>query len=220
MNTSAQSPELVVASSRPGHRLLQFGSVDLPMTKANVLATLPSPLNAFKIVNTTEPIGAFVQDRHTGILGRFGREADMIPVTLTVHGPNKNKEFHFQVLNNPKLTPAAMMSTVFSALQGVNEYGEDVTYRMQGGIQVNGYPDVALQNMFAPADGSIPTGVMVAMSLGERFSRIYDNPYDKPRIEGVRLDVDLLRERRAARGAATFRGRARSLSSGSRRSSR
>src|SRR5437660_9417275 len=35
-----------------GHPLLQFGSVDLPMTKAYVLATLPSPLNAFKIVNT------------------------------------------------------------------------------------------------------------------------------------------------------------------------
>ena len=37
-----------------GHPLLQFGSVDLPMNKAQVLATLPSPLNAFKIVNTTE----------------------------------------------------------------------------------------------------------------------------------------------------------------------
>src|SRR5579864_2150186 len=37
-----------------GHPLLQFGSVDLPMNKAEVLATLPSPLNAFKIVNTTE----------------------------------------------------------------------------------------------------------------------------------------------------------------------
>jgi hypothetical protein len=36
-----------------GHPLLQFGEVDLPMTKATVLATLPSPLNAFKIVNTT-----------------------------------------------------------------------------------------------------------------------------------------------------------------------
>src|SRR5579862_989006 len=33
-----------------GHPLLQFGMVDLPMTKAEVLATLPSPLNAFKIV--------------------------------------------------------------------------------------------------------------------------------------------------------------------------
>ncbi|MFZ0296168.1 MAG: SpoIVB peptidase S55 domain-containing protein, partial [Candidatus Sulfotelmatobacter sp.] len=57
-----------------GHPLLQFGSVDLPMNKAEVLATLPSPLNAFKIVNTTEPVGAFVQDRHTGIMGVFDRQ--------------------------------------------------------------------------------------------------------------------------------------------------
>ncbi len=182
-----------------GHPLLQFGRVDMPMYKAQVVATLASPLNAFKIVNTTEPVGAFVQDRHTGILGRFGREADMIPVTLTVHGPSRAKEFHFQVLNNPKLTPAAMMSTVFSALQGMNEYGEDVTYRMRGDIRVDGYPDVTLQDMFAPADGGTPTGVMVAMSLGERFSRIYDNPYDKPHVDGVNLEVELLRERRSAR---------------------
>src|ERR1700683_241730 len=51
-----------------GHPLLQFGSVDLPMNKAQVLATLLSPLNAFKIVNTTEQAGVFVQDRHTGIM--------------------------------------------------------------------------------------------------------------------------------------------------------
>src|SRR5580765_6642640 len=69
-----------------GHPLLQFGSVDLPMNKAQVLATLPSPLNAFKIVNTTEEAGVFVQDRHTGILGVFGKQPDMIPVTLTIHG--------------------------------------------------------------------------------------------------------------------------------------
>ncbi len=68
-----------------GHPLLQFGSVDLPMNKAQVLATLPSPLNAFKIVNTTEQAGVFVQDRHTGILGVFNKQPDMIPVTLTIH---------------------------------------------------------------------------------------------------------------------------------------
>src|SRR5208282_5069302 len=58
-----------------GHPLLQFGEVDLPMTKATVLATLPSPLNAFKIVNTTETVGAFVQDRQNGIMGVPGRES-------------------------------------------------------------------------------------------------------------------------------------------------
>ena len=59
-----------------GHPLLQFGEVDLPMTKATVLATLPSPMNAFKIVNTTETIGAFVQDRQTGIMGVTGQRVE------------------------------------------------------------------------------------------------------------------------------------------------
>src|SRR5256885_458694 len=77
-----------------GHPLLQFGMIDLPMTKAEVLATLPSPLNAFKIVNATETVGTFVQDRHTGILGEFGKKPEMIPVTLTIHGGTQAKNFH------------------------------------------------------------------------------------------------------------------------------
>ena len=188
-----------------GHPLLQFGMVDLPMTKAEVLATLPSPLNAFKIVNATEPVGAFVQDRHTGILGEFGKQPEMIPVTLNIHSGAANKQFHYEVLNNANLSPLAMMATVFNALHGVNEYGEDTTYRMNGRISVSGYPDVTVQNMFAPSDGGQPAAVMAALSLGERFSRIYDNPYNAPGIRGVELDFDLVRERRWARleGART-----------------
>ncbi|MGB7601384.1 MAG: SpoIVB peptidase S55 domain-containing protein, partial [Candidatus Sulfotelmatobacter sp.] len=81
-----------------GHPLLQFGSVDLPMNKAEVLATLPSPLNAFKIVNTTEPVGTFVQDRHTGIMGVFNRQPQMIPVALNIHSSTGEKQFHYEVL--------------------------------------------------------------------------------------------------------------------------
>ncbi len=188
-----------------GHPLLQFGMVDLPMTKTEVLATLASPLNAFKIVNATEPVGAFVQDRHTGILGEFGKQPEMIPVTLNIRGGASNKQFHYEVLNNANLSPLAMMATVFNALHGVNEYGEDTTYRMNGRISVNGYPDVTVQNMFAPSDGGQPAAVMAALSLGERFSRIYDNPYNFAGIRGVQLDFDLVPERRWARleGART-----------------
>jgi hypothetical protein len=182
-----------------GHPLMQFGMVDIPMTKAEVLATLPSPLNAFKIVNTTEQVGAFVQDRHTGIMGLFDKKPDMIPVTLTIHGGPTAKQFHYQVLNNARLSPIAMMATVFNALHGVNEYGEEITYRMNGSISVRGYPDVLLQNMFAPADSGQPAAALAAMSLGDRFGRIYDNPYDVPDVSGVNLDFDLVKERRWAR---------------------
>jgi hypothetical protein len=189
-------PERLLAC---GHPLLQFGSVDLPMNKAEVLATLPSPMNAFKIVNTTEEAGVFVQDRHTGILGVFNRQPDMIPVTLTIHGGAGSKEFHYEVLNNPRLSPVAIMATVFNALHGVNEYGEEITYRLNGSIGVKGFPEVTLKNMFSPADSGQPAAMSAALSLGERFGRIYDNPYNVPQVKSVKLDFDLVRERRWAR---------------------
>jgi hypothetical protein len=182
-----------------GHPLLQFGSVDLPMNKAQVLATLPSPLNAFKIVNTTEPVGAFVQDRHTGIMGLLGREPDMIPVTLSIRSGSVTKEIHYEVLNNPRLSPVAMMATVFNALHGINDYGEETTYRLKGQINVKGYPQVSLQNIFAPTDAGQPAAFLAALSLGDRFGRIYDNPFDVPTVQGVNLEFDLVKERRWAR---------------------
>jgi SpoIVB peptidase S55 len=182
-----------------GHPLLQFGSVDLPMNKAEVLATLPSPLNAFKIINTTEQAGAFVQDRHTGILGVFNRQPEMIPVSLNIHSSAGDKEFHYEVLNNPRLSPVAIMATVFNALHGVNEYGEEITYRLSGSIGVQGFPEVALKNMFTPVENGQPAAMAAAMSLGERFSKIYDNPYNAPAVKSVKLDFDLVRERRWAR---------------------
>ncbi|MGA8537984.1 MAG: SpoIVB peptidase S55 [Terriglobales bacterium] len=186
-----------------GHPLLQFGDVDLPMTKANVLATLPSPLNAFKIVNTTETIGAFVQDRQNGIMGVPGQVSKMIPVTVAMHIRGEHgaatKEFHYEILNNARLSPLAMMATVFNALHGTNEYGEDITYRMKGVLSVKGYPDVTLRNMFAPQDNGQPAAASAAATIGDRFGRIYTNAFETPDVEGVKLDFDLVRERRSAR---------------------
>jgi hypothetical protein len=156
-------------------------------------------LNAFKIVNATEPVGAFVQDRHTGILGEFGKQPEMIPVTLNIKGGPTPRQFHYEVLNNAKLSPIAMMATVFNALHGVNEYGEEATYRMRGRISVAGYPDVAVQNMFTAADSGQAAAVLAALSVGDRFGRIFDNPYNAPDIQGVQLDFDIVRERRWAR---------------------
>ena len=103
------------------------------------------------------------------------------------------------MLNNPKLTPVALMVTVFNALHGVNEFGEEITYRLTGSIGVKGFPEVTMRNMFAPAEGAQPAAMQAALSLGERFGRIYDNPYNAPAIAGVKLDFDLVRERRWAR---------------------
>lgn len=182
-----------------GHPISQFGQVDMPMSKAEVLTTLASSFSSFKIVNATEPAGAFVQDRQAGILGRFDRSPEMIPVSVKLEGGDRSRQYRFEVLNNPRITPLAIMVTVFNALRADNQYGEEVTFRMRGAIHVNGYPDVALQDMYAPPEANIPTAFQVAMALGTRFSRIFGNPYARPQVAGVDLAFDVLPERRWAR---------------------
>jgi hypothetical protein len=182
-----------------GHPFLNFGQVQMPMTKSTVLATLPSPSNAFKIASTTETIGSFVQDRHTGILGRFGKSPEMIPVTINFHGIARPRSYHMEVMNNARLTPVVMMASVYNAIQGINEYGEDTTFRVSGAISIAGFNKLEINNMYAPGDGQNPTAAAIAMSLGERFTRIFENPSARPDITGVVFDIDLVPERRVAR---------------------
>ncbi len=182
-----------------GHPLMGSGAIEMPMTKSQVLATLASPANSFKIATATETIGAFVQDRHNGIMGRFGTDAHMIPVTLTISGTTHPRSYHFEVLNNSRMTPVAMMAAVYNSVQGTNEYGEDRTFRVVGSINVSGHSKLTLDDMFAPSDGGQPTAASIAMALGERFSRIYENPYQRPEITAVELNVNVIPERRFAR---------------------
>jgi hypothetical protein len=79
----------------------------------------------------------------------------------------------------------------------LNEQGDEISYRMNGRINVKGYPAVTLNDMFAPTEAQ-PTPFQAALNIGERFGRIYDNAYQAPQVEGVVVDFDVIRERRFA----------------------
>lgn len=180
-----------------GHPLLGFGQVDMPMTKSTVITTLASEYNSFKIASTTETVGTFRQDRATGVMGRFDQQARMVPVTVNFRGGAKDRQFHYEMLNSPRLTPLVMMITVFNALQSLNEHGENVSYRLHGAITVKGFPKVTMQNMYASAD-AIPTPFLAALGIGEKFSRIYNNLYQEPQIDGVEMNFEQIQDRRVA----------------------
>ena len=123
-----------------GHPITQYGPVAMPMTKAEVVATLASPLNAFKIINTTETVGSFTEDRATAIMGRFDVKARMIPVAIEVVPPDggKGKTFHFEVVDNRELTPNAMLVSVYQSLQGTNVSASEMSYRVKGELSLRG----------------------------------------------------------------------------------
>jgi hypothetical protein len=182
-----------------GHPLTQFGPVSFPMTKADVVATLPSPLNAFKIINTAEMIGSFTEDRQTAIRGQFGLAARMIPLTIHVAqdgAAEPSRTLHLEVVDQEQLTPAAVLVSVFQGLMQSNAYAVETTYRLRGKVALKGYPAVRLDEMVAPSDAA-PSNLAAALAVGERFERLYGNAARSTPIESIDIDVDALSGRRS-----------------------
>jgi hypothetical protein len=187
-----------------GHPITQYGPVDMPMTKATVLASLASPLNAFKIINTTETVGAFTEDRASAIMGRFGVEARMIPVVVEMVPPPadkgakaETKTLHFEVLDNRQLTPSAMLVSVYQSLQTNNTAAEELSYRLSGEIDVKGLPAVRMQGLMAQNELN-PATINAALLVNDRFSKVYGNALDQPVVTGVKLRAEAIPARMTA----------------------
>jgi hypothetical protein len=183
-----------------GHPVLQAGPVSLPMTTADVVATLASPLNAFKIVNTGQLIGTFTEDRDSAIRGVLGMKPHLIPVHIAVHSPSGDRKLNVEILDLPALTPQAMLVTLFNTLLETNQNTADTSYHLTGSIHFNssadspGLQDSPLDEWASASDGgSAP--LELALEAGTRFARIYSNGARQGVVRAINLDVDTIPRR-------------------------
>lgn len=187
-----------------GHPFFNLGPVEMPMAKGEVLMTLSSAFQPNKIANATEVVGALHQDRHSGIMGVLGDTAEMIPVTLAVRSYNgadkieKQKDFQFNVFVQQRWTPFLMMVTLFNTINGVNDFSEEVTYRFNGKVELEGLGAIDLSTMQAPSDLPVPAPMILAGWWGDKFNRLFGNAVNVPRLKRVNATVDLLPMRRIA----------------------
>lgn len=174
-----------------GHPILQAGPVSLPMTTTDVVATLASPLNAFKIVNTGATVGAFTQDRDAAIRGILGAKAKMIPVHVVVHAEEGERKLNFEVLDLPALTPQAVMVSLYDALLETNDSTADTSYHVKGNIAVDGYPPSPL-DLWAAGGSALPAPLAAAMLTGESFMKLYSNGTRQGAVHSIELTVDAI----------------------------
>ena len=177
-----------------GHPILQAGPVSLPMTTTEVVATLASPMNAFKIVNTGDPIGVFTEDRDSAIRGVLGVKARMIPVHIAIHEPRGERKLSIEVLDLPSLTPQAVMVSLYEGLLETNESTLETSYHLTGEVLLDGYPPSPL-DVWASAGDPFPSSLMTALLTSERFGRLYSNGARQGSVRGIDLDIEAIPRR-------------------------
>jgi hypothetical protein len=174
-----------------GHPVLGAGPVSLPMTTADVVATLASPLNSFKIINTGVTIGAFTQDRESAIRGVFGAQAQMIPVHVAIDSPEGPSKVNVDVLDLPSLTPTAVQVVLYESLLESNQSSEALSYHVTGNIDISGFPLVPL-DLWAPSGQPTPASMAAALLVGGQFTRLYSNGARQGVVRAIDLHVQAI----------------------------
>ncbi|MGH9865062.1 MAG: hypothetical protein ACRD4H_06575, partial [Candidatus Acidiferrales bacterium] len=103
--------------------------------------------------------------------------------------PTEQRHFHFNVVQNPKLTPLLVAVAAFNGIVSNTAYTEGTTLELDGHIDIDGHPPVELRDMYNPTDAPIPDGYQLAVAVQSAFARIYTNPYEQPKVEKVTLNV-------------------------------
>ncbi len=181
-----------------GHPLLNLGPTDLIMTTAQVNGLFPSLQESFKFASAGEEVGAFRQDRATGVFGYLGKRPRLIPVRLELQ-PQMGRPQHyaFDIVEDPFLAPYLL----YAALNGIlsseeKDYGEvTLSYREGSTIQVSGEEDIELRNLFAGDLASIYTSGTVAFIT----QLLLNNEYRPVHVNGINLILGYADERRTAR---------------------
>jgi hypothetical protein len=144
-----------------GHPFMSAGPTALPMSNAYVISVLPRLDSSFKLAVPNEVIGAFQQDRSTGILGSMGQQPSMIPVSLTIKSSlNNTNTYNFEVANDRYLTPLLMNFSLFSGITASERGLGEMTLNVSGTVHLKDYDPVKIENVFT-GDANGPTTASV-----------------------------------------------------------
>ena len=185
-----------------GHPFYNLGPIDMPMAKSEIMMVFSSTYQPTKFGSATEVVGALKQDRYTGIMGELGAEAPTVPVHVRVRSLGAGgmvigqKDLNFNVFVHQKWTPLLMNMTLANSLQQMNEFADEITYRVSGDVQLAGSEKLHVSTVQAGSDAMAPVPLTLGAWWGDKFTRLFANNVTTPNLKQVECTVDLLPDRR------------------------
>ena len=172
-----------------GHQFLNLGSANMPMSESSVLTVVPNANNSFKLAVPEAMVGTLAQDRQTGIMGKLGEQARMIPVEISVNtSRNQKQSYKFEVVNDPFLTPLILNITLFNSITATERALGDSTITLHGQINVKDAPAINIERRFSAANAPVFAAGSVAAPTGALLSGFGDAEIKNIKIEIVSTD--------------------------------
>ena len=170
-----------------GHPLYNLGPIAFPMTRADIIAVLPSLMSSTKLASLGAVVGTVSQDRATAIAGRLGPAPSLIPVDVTLNsrrGPSRR--FSFGVADDQLFTPLLTYLAVANVITSYERQTGAATYVVRGSARVANEGALTFDDVFVGDQGAANAAAYVAGPL----TALYRNATAKFSLEGITLTID------------------------------
>src|SRR5207237_6365471 len=145
-----------------GQPKLTAGPTDGPMSAGYVISLLPDIQHSFKLAVPLDVVGAFQQDRATGLAGTLGAQSKMVPVAVAVKSSlNTTNRYKFEVASDRFLTAPLMNFIVFNAITASERALGEMTLYVSGQIHLKNQEPVNIGNVFS-SDANGPAMASIA----------------------------------------------------------
>jgi len=157
------------------------------MSAGYVISLLPNVQNSFKLAVPLDVVGAFQQDRSTGIAGTLGATSKMIPVSVMLTtSMNTVNKYNFELAADRFLTPPLMNFVVFNAITASERALGEMTLSISGKIHLKNNEPVNIGNVFS-SDMNGP--VMASIAAVSPLQYLLASGYDGMVVEKVDLEI-------------------------------
>jgi hypothetical protein len=170
-----------------GHPFLGVGAIELPLHSAAVIHTLADASGSTKLARLGREVGALTDDRLAAIVGRLDRRAKMISMVVRIDAAGDVSEHRVEIADAPGLTPLLAGITVANAVVNRMDRELAVTVFAEGAIRLAEKSDLPFE-LIASGEGPAPL-VMVASTVQNAMALLWNNPFEKPRVDSIDVSV-------------------------------
>lgn len=181
-----------------GHPVYNLGKVDYAMTRADVIAVMPSLESSFKMAAAGPVIGRFDQDRTSGAAGDVGTMPHLIPLNIGLQtGPASHKDFKLKLITDKFLTPALINMAVSGLVTGEERSYGDISLDFSADVFLDkGGLSVHLEDLFSGSYDTPPVSLSGLLAAVVHY--LMNNEFKDVGIFRIDLNIRALEESRLA----------------------
>jgi hypothetical protein len=170
-----------------GHSFLGYGNVDLPMATGQVHTVVSTLPRSFKLSSPLKTVGSLQADQATAVVGEIGRDAQQIPLNVTIdryNDPEGIKKYECLMAVNRTLSPNLLAAVLVGTITKQGDLGPYGSIGYDVKMNFEGLDPIKFNNIIP--ESRMSTFISEAMSS---LGLLMNNSYKKVRPESIDINV-------------------------------